>query len=185
LLKRPSSKRKSHGEQIELNLIPILDTMVTLIGFLLYTMAFLQIVSVESPLPAASPTEVVEKLKEKPLQLTVSLREHDSEIWSPFEKIQAIKIPNINLNTPEELPDFKTLHESLIKIKTQFPTENRVVLAPAGNMNYDHLVAAMDAIRVLEKTDPAIYAKNPTTNIDEQVKNLFPDVMFGNLLGED
>ena len=88
MLKRPTSRRKSHHGPIEINLIPILDTMVTLIGFLLFTTSFLALVSIESPLPQASADDVQEQLKEKPLQLTLSMREKDIEIWSPFEKIR-------------------------------------------------------------------------------------------------
>lgn len=187
-MNRPSGRRKSDHAHIELNLVPMMDTFVTLIGFLLYTMAFLAFVSVESPLPMASPTEMAEKLKEKPLQLTVSVREKDIQIWSAFDKIPSKVIPNI----PDEkaisktgLPDLKTVHETLLKIKQQFPNENKVVIAPAGSINYETIINSMDAIRLLEQTDPPIYVKNKTTSVDEPVKMLFPDVIFGNILGSD
>ena len=38
--------------------------------------------------------------------------------------------------------------------------------------------------RGIEPTDPPIFAKNAQTGLDEAVKTLFPDVIFGNLLGE-
>ena len=68
----------------------MMDTFVTLIGFLLYTMAFLTLVMIESPLPTTTPEAQAEKLKEKPLQLTVSIRDKETEIWSPFERIKSI-----------------------------------------------------------------------------------------------
>ena len=182
MLRRPSARRqKSHGGQIELNLVPMMDTFVTLIGFLLYTMAFLALVTVETPLPMASPTEVAEKLKEKPLQLTVSFRADETEIWSPFQKIPSTKIKH----TPEGAPDYRAIHETLVGVKQKFPTENKVVLAPAGSINYEILVAAMDSVRVLEATDPPLYVKNATTGVDEAQKLLFPEVVFGNILGSD
>lgn len=159
----------------------MMDTFVVLIGFLLYTMAFLALVTVETPLPTANPSEVVEKLKEKPLQLTVSFRENEAEVWSPFQKIKATKIPN----TPEGSPDFLLLHNTLVGVKQQFPNENQVVLAPTGSISYELLVAAMDAVRVLDATDPPIYLKNKTTGVDEALKALFPQVVFGNILGTD
>ncbi|MGZ3708243.1 MAG: hypothetical protein ACXWPM_05415, partial [Bdellovibrionota bacterium] len=62
MLKRPSSRRKTSAEGIQLNLVPILDTMVTLIGFLLFSMSFLAVVNIESVVPQASPKNVQEKL---------------------------------------------------------------------------------------------------------------------------
>lgn len=180
MLKRPSSRRKSKTEQIELNLVPILDTMVTLIGFMLFTTSFLSIVSIESPFPQASTQEVEEKLKEKPLQLTVTLRENEIEVWSPFERIAPKKIPH----AAPGLPNVRGLHEALLSVKQQFPHETKVVIVPTPTTNYDTLISMMDSIRGIEPTDPPIFAKNPTTGNDQAVKFLFPEVIFGNLLGD-
>jgi hypothetical protein len=43
----------------------------------------------------------------------------------------------------------------------------------------------LDAARNLDKTDPVIAVKNEKTGIQEQVKSLFPETIFGNLLGGD
>lgn len=180
MLKRPCSRRKSHTDQIELNLVPILDTMVTLIGFLLFTTSFLNIVNIESPFPEASTQANEEKLKEKPLQLTVSVHENDTEIWSPFERIASKKIPH---QQPGQ-PDLKTLHESLIDVKKQFPEESKIIIVPNAATNYDTLVSVMDVLRTLEPTDPPVFHKNPQTGVDEAIKKLFPEVIFGNLLGD-
>jgi biopolymer transport protein ExbD len=179
VLKRPSARRKGSREQIELNLVPMLDTMVTLIAFLLFTMSFLSIVGIETPFPTASPESVQKKLLEKPLQLTISIREKDTEIWSPFEKIRSKTIPN----PTEGTPDMRLVHEALLEVKKQFPNENQIVVAPAPGISYDVLIATLDAIRQVEPTDPPIFAKNTQTGLDEVVKKLFPNIVFGNLLG--
>jgi len=181
MLKRPSSRRNSGDGQITLNLVPMMDTFVTLIGFLLYTMAFVAMVLVETPLPTASPNEVAEKLKEKPLQLTVSFRKEETEIWSPFQKIA----PKVFKNLPDGGLDLKGIHEELVSVKKQFPKEDHVVLAPTGGMTYENIIAAMDSIRILDATDPAIFVKNEKTGMDEAQKLLFPQVVFGNILGSD
>jgi biopolymer transport protein TolR len=182
VLSRPSNRRRgSHDKQIELNLVPILDTMVTLIGFLLFTTSFISIVSIESPAPVVSSQQQEEKLKERPLQLTVTFREEELEIWSPFEKIPARKIPHQAPSTP----NLTALHEALLQIKREFPTETRVIFVPTPGMAYDTLIASMDSVRQVEATDPPIFAKNPVTGNDEAVKTLFGEIVFGNLLGEN
>jgi biopolymer transport protein ExbD len=180
VFKRPSSRRNSHGDHAELPLVPILDTMVTLIGFLLFTTSFLGIVSIESPLPQASSDDVQEQIKEKPLQLTLTFREKDVEIWSPFSKIEPKAIPNAKGGEP----DAKAIHEALIEIKKKFPMESSAVLVPTKDSLYDGMVALMDAVRTIEPTDPPIYVKNEKTGVDEPVKSLFPKILFGNLLGD-
>ena len=181
MLRRPSARRKREVAEIQLNLVPILDAMVTLIAFLLYTMSFLAIVSIESPFPEASPEINKKKMDEPPLQLTLSVRENETEIWSPFQKIEPKKLPNLEPGKP----DTASIHETLLAIKQQFPQERQVVLAPHPSLNYDALVGVMDAARSLEPTDPPIYFKNETTGMDEAAQTLFADVVFGNLLGEE
>jgi biopolymer transport protein TolR len=180
VLKRPSSRRKSKAEPVALNLIPILDAMVTLIAFLLFSMSALTVVSIESPLPQMSTADVQQTLKEKPLQLTLSFRKDEVELWSPFEKITPRKFPNVSPGQP----DIRAVHEALVGIKQQFPNETKIVLAPEGSTSYDVLISAMDSIRTLEPTDPPIFVKDAQTGNDQAIKTLFPEVIFGNLLGE-
>ncbi len=177
MLKRPTSRSKRDQKQIELNLVPILDTMVTLIGFLLFTTSFLSLVSIESPFPMASPKEVVEKIKEKPLQLTLTLRDNEAELWSPFEKIQSLHIPNVGPGNP----DIGKIHEALIGIKQKFMEETKLVIVPGSATTYDVLISVMDNVRAVEATDSPIYRKTASGS-EEVIKTLFPEVIFGNLL---
>jgi len=163
-----------------INLVPMLDALVTLIGFLLFSMSFLSLVSVETPLPQVSQEDVQQKIHDKPLQLTVSVREKDTEIWSPFERIKPHTIPH----TAEGIADAPAIHTALLEIKKQFVSESKVVLVPSASTSYDVLVSVMDAVRNLEATDPPIFKTNEKTGLDEPLKALFPEVIFGNLLGE-
>jgi len=158
----------------------MLDALVTLIGFLLFSMSFLSLVHIETAKPEVSPEQVEKQLQEKPLQLTVSLRENESEIWSPFEKIRNRTIPN----TSEGMPDTRLIHDALIEIKRDFLNEEKVVLVPSAGTSYDILIAVMDSLRNLEPTDPPLFRKNRETGNEEPVRQLFPEVVFGNLLGE-
>ncbi|MBN21062.1 MAG: hypothetical protein CL678_07220 [Bdellovibrionaceae bacterium] len=180
MLKKPSSRRKTKNEGFELNLVPMLDALVTMIAFLLYSMSFLALVSIDSPAPIAATRQLENKLKEKPLQLTVSVSDSQMRIWSPFNKIKGVTIRN----NAEGKPDLLRLHENLVQIKQKFPWENQVVLAPFAGATYDTLIAIMDSLRSLEQTDPPIYAKDKESGLDVQVKKLFPEIVFGNLLGE-
>jgi biopolymer transport protein ExbD len=180
MLRRPTSRRKSNPEEIELNLVPVLDTMVTLIAFLLFTMSFMSLASIESPFPIASPKDVEQKIKEKPLQLTLTVRDKEVQLWSPFDVIPAQVIPH----TVDGTPDVAAVHQALLGIKAQRPTETRIIFVPQASSNYDTLVALMDGARVIDKGDAPIYFKNPATGQEEVAKMLFPEIVFGNLLGD-
>jgi len=177
VLKRPSCRRNTHQDPLELNLVPILDAMVTLIGFLLFTTSFLAIVAIESPLPVSSSSEVQEQLKEKPLQLTLSVREKDVEIWSPFQKIA----PKSVANNKEGQIDIKAIHDALLEVKKKFPLESNAVIIPLKGTSYDDLISLMDSVRQVEPTDLPIFLKNEKTGLDEPVKKLFPKVVFADL----
>ena len=180
MLKRPSSRRKTAASEVTINLVPMLDALVTLVSFLLYTMSFFAFVSIQSPVPITSPEHNAEKLKERPLQLTVSIRETEIEVWSPFKMVPAKKIAN----TPDGKPNIVELHQSIIEVKRKFPNETKVVIVPNGGSSYDTIIAVMDASRTLETTDTPLFMKNAVSGVDEPVKALFPEVVFGNLLGD-
>ncbi|MFZ9595745.1 MAG: ExbD/TolR family protein [Bdellovibrionia bacterium] len=175
MLKRPCSRRKSHQEPLELNLVPILDAMVTLIGFLLFTTSFLAIVSIESPLPVASLESP--PLTEKPLQLTLAMQDSAVEISSAFGKVEPRTIPN----TSENQLDLKKIHDALVEIKKRYPQEVNAVILPLAGTSYDDLIGLMDAIRMMEPSDASIYVKNEKTGMDEPIRELFPKVVFGDL----
>jgi biopolymer transport protein ExbD len=181
MFRKPSSRRKSHAGGFELNLVPILDTMVTLIGFLLFTTSFLALVHIESILPGApAPDPNHPKEPQKPptrlLQLTAMIRQNEVEILSPSQLVPAKKFPHIDAKM-----DLKGLREHLLSIKQQFPKEKTLVLMPEIQVPYDHLIQFMDHVRLFEATDSAIFVKNEQTGVDEQVKEFWSNLVFGNL----
>jgi len=181
VLRRPSRRNRSGGsELVELNLVPMMDAFVTLIGFLLYTMAFLSFVATDSPVPTSSPTELAEKLKTEPLQLTLSINKSETLVWSAFKKIPSTSIPHL----PDGSPDTKLIHEKLIEIKAQFPQEEQIVFAPSSATSYDSLVRLFDAAKILDPTDPPIF-KAGSSGVEEPITYLFPQITFGNLLSSE
>lgn len=181
---KPSSRRKSGPQEINLNLVPILDALVTLVSFLLLTTTFFAIAVIDTPTPLLAPAEEqIEKLKEKPLQLTAYVYADKIMIsdWSGSRELHTIiNIPDPQKNG-EQKYDLEKLHQIIVGIKTRHPTETKLILKPESTVNYESLVSIMDAVRMLEKTDPPLYQKNKQ-GIDEPVQKLFPEIIFGNIL---
>lgn len=185
MFKRPSSRRKTHTETIELNLVPILDALVTLIAFLLFSTAFLSIVALDTPAPLlAPPDEQMEQLKEKPLQLTAYLQPDKIQISDWSGSREAHVIPSVpDPNKPGELRyDYEKFHQTLLEIKTRHPVETKLILKPEGGVSYEDIVGIMDSARMIEKTDPPMMKKNDQ-GVDTPETKLFPEVIFGNIMG--
>ena len=177
MLGRPSQRRKKENHTVALNLVPMLDAIVSVIAFLLISMSFIHLVQIDSPIPFSATQEETESDKD-PLQLTVTLNEDETIIWSPFEKIRRTGIDH----TSDGVPDVYQIHERIVEIKKDFPNETQVVLMPQGGTSYDMLVSVIDSVRLVQKSDPPIYVKNEQ-GVDQMVQYLFPKVVFGNLRG--
>jgi len=183
MLKRPTSRRKSGSQEVNPNLVPMLDALVTLVAFLLFSSAFLSIVVIDTPAPVLAPAEEqIEKMKEKPLQLTVHIRPETIFItdWSGSRETHTI--PSLpDLKTGEKRYDYERFHQTLVEIKRRYPKETKIIFKPDGGVSYEVLVALMDTARRFEKTDSVLYKKNDQ-GIDEPETKLFSEVIFGNIM---
>ena len=180
---RPSSRRKSAANDIVINLVPILDALVTLVAFLLFSSVFLAIVVIDTPAPLLAPAhEQIEKLKEKPLQLTAHIQEDRIIISDWSGSREAHTIPNVaDPKTGESRYDIEKFHGILLGIKTRHPKESKLIVKPVPGVSYESLVGIMDAARAIEKTDPPFYQKDEN-GMDVPETKLFPEVIFGNIM---
>jgi biopolymer transport protein ExbD len=183
MFKTPSSRRLSKQEEVQINLIPILDALVTLIAFLLFSSSFLAIVAVDTPLPLLAPaTEQIEQLKEKPLQLTAYIQADKIIIADWTGSRENHTIPNItNPNNNQLEYDYASFHQKLIEIKSRHPKETKLILKPDSGVSYETLIALMDSARNIEKTDNPIYVTNEN-GVEVPETKLFPEIIFGNIM---
>lgn len=156
---------------------------MTLVAFLLFSSAFLSIVVIDTPAPLLAPAdEQIEKMKDRPLQLTAHIRPEIIVIsdWSGSRENHSI--PSVaDPKTGEKRYDFERFHQILVAIKTRHPSETKIVFKPDGGVSYEVLVGLMDAARRFEKSDSTIYKKN-AQGVDEPETKLFPEVIFGNIM---
>lgn len=66
-------------------------------------------------------------------------------------------------------------------MKKQHVDENTIIFEPSGDLTYDEIVKIMDAVRMLHRTDEAIFKKNKE-GLDEKIKELFSKIIFSNLM---
>ncbi len=173
--RKPTNRHKKKKDQ-ELNLVPILDAVFILIFFLLMSAQFVKIYEIGSDVPIVSNSEPP-KNKKKPLALTVSITKRG---FSLFTGVPSRRIRTIS-KTQDGQYDLPKLHDYLVSIKKRNLSEETIVLEPIVDLTYEEIVKIMDEIRILKKTDDALFRKDKD-GLDIQLKTLFSKIMFGNLM---
>jgi biopolymer transport protein ExbD len=175
MLRVPTSRKRKKPDE-KLNLVPIMDSVFIFIFFLLMSASFLKIYEIGSPIPIISDNEPPPKDKD-PLALTLTVE--DNAI------ILGRGVPSQTFKTFQRQPDGQfdliDLHTTLIDLKKKFIEEDTIIFQPVGDLTYEEIVKIMDAVRVLDKTDDAIFRPNKE-GIDEKVKFLFDKIIFSNLM---
>jgi biopolymer transport protein TolR len=153
----------------ELNIVPILDIVVNLIMFLLATSeAVLAIIQIEAQLPQLSGASATRGDKKEPgLNLNVTLTESGVIVTGSGGKLapgcQDVASGRvITVAKKAGQYDWPGLTECVSKIKAvaQFSDEHEVIIGADPMIQYEHVVAAMDALR------------------GDKTKELFPDVLL-------
>lgn len=175
MLKVPTSRKRKRGDE-KLNLVPILDSVFIFIFFLLMSASFLKIYEIGSPIPLVSDQEPP-KNKKEPLALTMSV---DTNVIILKSGVPSRVMKRFNRQPSGEF-DYEELHAYLIDVKKKHMDEDSLMFEPEGDLTYEEIVKIMDSVRMLKRTDEALYKTNKD-GIDEKVKNLFDKIIFSNTM---
>lgn len=169
------SRRKQRKEVQRPNLIPILDAVFIFIFFLLMSANFIKIYEIQSDVPIINPGKPPKDDK-PPLALTLRIAQDQIVVYSgvPSRVRQRIS------KTPENEYDFEGLRNYLISVKQQNLEERTIILEPIIDISYEEIVNIMDAVRLLRKTDPALFKKTEG-GLEEKINVLFDNIVFGNI----
>ena len=136
-MRRHHHYRRTKAQPSELDMTTFLNLMVVLVPFLLITAVFSRITIVELNMPSASGGPAAEDLG---LRIEVIVRSEGLEITNGRTVIAAI--PNV-----EEEYDLATLTEMVMSLKRDNPKANDASVLLEPDIEYDHLIQVMDAIR--------------------------------------
>ena len=174
MYRTPSRKRRPK-EIKKPNLIPILDAVFIFIFFLLMSSSFINIFEISSDIPIVSSAPPPEDAPD-PLALTLQIDAGQLTLSSGVPSRQVATFGK----TSDGSYDLEGLRETLYEIKMENPEERTIVLMPIVDLEYREIVRIMDAVRVLRRTDEAIFMTNED-GIDVRVNELFGNVVFGNI----
>ena len=173
--KTPTSRRVKKIKE-GINLIPILDVVFIFIFFLLMSTQFVKIYEISSDIPIVS-NEPPPKNQKKQLALTVTIKKNAIVVTSGLPVNTTRVFKKIN----KDDYDLDSLHNYLLKVKRRNIKEETVILEPVTDLTYESIVKIMDSIRKVNNTDEPLFKKDKD-GIDVQVKKLFHNIIFGNIM---
>ncbi len=130
-----------HQGRDDLNIVPMIDMMVILVFFLIFTAVFSKtnILQLNLPASASAPVDLPKGLK-----LEVIIRPDDLVVNDRNSGPLKV-LPNIATGY-----DLDHLSEFMRQIKSQFPQMTDATVLPSPNVDYDTLVQVMDTVRVYQ-----------------------------------
>ena len=149
-----------HQGRDDLNIVPMIDMMVILVFFLIFTAVFSKTNILQMNLPNNSNAVPLDLPKD--LKLEVIIRPDDLVIndrnTGPLKTLA---------NTPTGY-DLDGLSEFIRRVKSQYPEMTEATILSSPNTTYDTLVQVMDTVRVYQ-LPVAPFSK----------AELFPDISIG------
>jgi biopolymer transport protein ExbD len=141
----------------ELMLVPMIDIFTVLVTFLLMTAVFSRITILELDLPSS----VSEGSAEPAFRLEVIVREQGLELTNGTQRIAAL--PNV-----DGAYDLARLTELALALKRDHPDANDASVLLEPEIEYDHLIQVMDAIRSAELPAEAPVAEPPEPAVPQR-----------------
>jgi biopolymer transport protein ExbD len=167
---RRKLKPREEEETGELNIVPYLDILMNLILFMLLSitgLASFGILNVSAPSYGGPSTTVApqENPDQPRLVLSVLISKKGHFVNSENAILGQDGAPTIPVKADGSY-DYAALNAQMVKIKSAFPTETKVIVAADPDTPYDALIQTMDALRETQ---------------DKSHRLLFPDVTLGAL----
>ena len=132
--------RRRTNEPAELDMTTFLNLMVVLVPFLLITAVFSRITIVELSLPSSAGGPA---LTDPSFRMEVIVRDEGLELSNGTSVIATIP-------KRDDAYDLETLSDMVMALKRDHPNDDEASVLLEPNIEYDHLIQVMDAVRSVE-----------------------------------
>lgn len=162
-MKHVRGHRKRRHEAQELNITAFMNLMVILVPFLLITAVFSRLAVVELNLPSSQ--SELDQEQEPEFQLEITVRGDAIEVGDRNAGLLS------RIENTSEGHNLDELAGYLQRVKRQFPDETGATLLLEPEISYQVLIAVMDTVRVVERTNEG--DRQPVRY------ELFPEISIG------
>lgn len=164
----------------DLNLVPVLDIIVSIIPLLLLSVAFIQVKLIDTPVPQVV-ADAMNRANEKS-ETTVTLKVSKARGFV-FEVTKDGSTKRFRVPAKSGAFDYEGLQARAFEIKKSFPQVFRLDLAPDEDVPLNDLVKVMDSIRKDPQARKLAFV-DPENGEKVETDLLFPNVMFSNVVGD-
>lgn len=177
-------KQTSDGPPIDLNVMPFIDVFSLLTTFLLFVAVFTHIGILEVQVPFLSNQVDKSDDKDQPDRvITIHIMLDNDTI--EVESFYLDPPTNKQVKTFKMVPrGIANMHAYLIELRGDHPATDKLSLFPSDDVDYDSVIAVLDAIKFMKRTDPPLpqSIKVSEEGDPSQQNSLYPKVIMGNIL---
>ncbi|MCU0660720.1 MAG: biopolymer transporter ExbD [Myxococcota bacterium] len=130
----------------QLNLLPVMNLMVTLIPFLLLSAAFYHVGIIPTSSTAAT-EDVEDDARSVTVNLIVSKDRIEVSATSGVLEEETLELLSATLMAEDGRLDYQKLTDALYAIKMRFDLSDTVIVMPKDDVPYDEIVRVLDATR--------------------------------------
>ena len=174
-------KTRATDNTFDINLAPVLDIIISIVSLLLFSVALIEVKTIETTVPQII-KEIVEKIEKKEEQAQIALKMSKKHGFT-FEIDYKGKKETIALPFSSDKPDYVKLQEEGSKIKKRFPAIFSISILPEKDWSMADIVATLDHVRKLS-SEQTVEIQDPANGNKVTTNFMFPNVVFANVLGE-
>ncbi len=174
-----AKKFRTHYEDFELDLTPLLAIIMKLVPVLVISSSFLQLTQIETELPQVIKQQI-ENQKQDPdkmaqIKIQTDAKHGMSVLVAKGSDSDTFTVPadNGNLN-------LAMLNAKLVEIKKKNPEVFKIDLAPDDSLTYSEIVTILDGSRKSASHEEFVFI-DPKTGKEVKTDFLFPEVVFNNI----
>lgn len=174
-----AKKFRTHYEEFELDLTPLLAIIMKLVPVLIITSSFLQLTQIDTDLPQVVKEAIQnqDKNTDKPVHITLTM---DGSKNINITVNDNGKEKNLTVQAKQKEIDFEQLNQKLVEAKKLYPHIFKLEFAPDENLSYSEIVKIMDEARKSRETMEFTFRDSKTGN-DVKTDYMFPEVVFANV----
>ncbi len=174
-----TKKFRTHYEDFELDLTPLLAIIMKLVPVLVISSSFLQLTQIDTELPQVIKQQIENQKQNPSTMAQIKILADDAkgmtlQITKGTESsIVAVPADNGALN-------LNMLNAKLVEIKKKNPEVFKIELAPNDSMTYNEIVTILDGSRKSSARDEFVFV-DPISGKEVKTDFLFPEVVFNNI----
>ncbi len=137
-------KRRRGLEEAELNLVPMLDMLVSLIPFLLLTAAFVHFGGVNAALPGMATEETIQNKKSEEMTITFELDKGKIIVTTFRANLERQNNESPASFTTQDLAKMKAY---LTQLRSKYPRIKSSLFKASDESKYEEVIQVMNAVK--------------------------------------